>query len=61
MFIRKALKRIAVGLTAVAFAGVIAGCGGGEKKAGDANKKQYQVGIVQLVEHNALDAANKGF
>lgn len=41
----------------------IAGCGGSaEKKAATPESgKVYKVGIVQLVEHDALDAANKGF
>ena len=43
---------------------LLAGCGGGDKKAdapkADA-KKTYNVGVVQLVEHPALDATNKGF
>lgn len=56
----KKWKRIVMGVTAVLAAGLIAGCGGGEKKTED-GKKMYKVGIVQLVEHNALDAANKGF
>ena len=62
MFFSKKLKKIALGLTAVIAAGMIAGCGGGNKPA-DSNgaKKQAKVGIVQLVEHSALDAANKGF
>lgn len=55
----KKLKKIALGLTALLAAGMIAGCGGGDSKP--AEKKQAKVGIVQLVEHNALDAANKGF
>ena len=38
--------------------GLVAGCGG-EKAQDDA--KTYNIGIVQLVEHGALDAANKGF
>lgn len=38
----------------------LAGCGGSGDKA-DKGGKQYKVGIVQLVEHSALDAANKGF
>lgn len=37
--------------------GLVAGCGG--EKAADT--KAYNVGVVQLVEHGALDAANKGF
>lgn len=41
----------------------LAGCGSsGEKKAAAPEAgKSYKVGIVQLVEHSALDAANKGF
>ena len=40
----------------------VAGCGGGDKKAAaPAAEKKFNVGIVQLVEHAALDAANKGF
>ena len=40
----------------------IVGCGGGDKKAASGTSgKTYKVGIVQLVEHAALDAANKGF
>ena len=38
----------------------VAGCGGDNKPAPKAEKK-FNVGIVQLVEHSALDAANKGF
>ena len=60
MKIGKKWKKVAMGITAMLAAGMIAGCGGGEKKAGEV-KKMYKVGIVQLVEHNALDAANKGF
>lgn len=36
-----------------------AGCGGDTKQSG--KDKTYQVGVLQLVEHPALDAANKGF
>ena len=61
MFMSKQLKRISVGLAAVLAAGMIAGCGGGDKPANKDAKKTAKVGIVQLVEHNALDAANKGF
>lgn len=38
--------------------GLIAGCGA--DKAADGNKT-YNIGVVQLVEHGALDAANRGF
>ena len=37
-----------------------AGCGGSQQ-AGSSSGKTYKIGVVQLVEHNALDAANKGF
>ena len=62
MFMSKKFKSIALGLTAVLAAGLIAGCGGGDKAAssGSGAKKQAKVGIVQLVEHNALDAVNVG-
>ena len=36
-----------------------AGCGGSEQ--GTPGERMYRIGIAQLVEHNALDAANKGF
>ena len=57
------MKRKILALTAViGLLLLTAGCGGGEKKdAVPAAGKTYKVGIVQLVEHSALDAANKGF
>ena len=57
----KKWKRLVMGVTAVLAAGLIAGCGGGGGKKAEDGKKMYKIGIVQLVEHNALDAANKGF
>ena len=39
----------------------VAGCGGGDKKPAPKAEKKFNVGIVQLVEHAALDAANRGF
>lgn len=56
---KKSWKSLAVGLSLMMAVGVAAGCGG-EKKAAT-GKKVLNVGIVQLVEHDALDAANKGF
>lgn len=51
---KKAIKRIvALCLTAVLVAGVFAGC--------SAQTKKYKVGICQLVQHDALDAATQGF
>jgi putative ABC transport system substrate-binding protein len=58
MFAKK--KVVALGLALTLALGLVAGCGGtGDKKP--AAKKMYNVGIAQLVEHPALDAANKGF
>lgn len=53
------IKALAAGLMLTLALGVL-GCGGDKK---DAPKKaeKVNVGIVQLVEHAALDAANKGF
>ncbi|WP_298704516.1 ABC transporter substrate-binding protein [uncultured Veillonella sp.] len=51
-------KRVVAALAAVMVVGLVAGCGSGSSSSGD---KTYKVGIVQLVEHPALDAANKGF
>lgn len=49
-------KGIALVLTAAAFMAVT-GCG----TNGTSDGGNYKVGVVQLVEHPALDAANKGF
>ena len=58
MFAKK--KVVALGLALTLALGLVAGCGGaGDQKP--AAKKMYNVGIAQLVEHAALDAANKGF
>ena len=53
------MKGLAIGASLVMAMGLLVGCGG-EKKAAP-EKKMVKVGIVQLVEHSALDAANKGF
>ena len=55
---KKSLKSVAVAVSLTLSLDLLAGCGG-EKKA--EQKKMVKVGIVQLVEHAALDAANKGF
>ena len=55
------MKALTAALLLMLAAGA-AGCGGGDKKAAaPAAEKKFNVGIVQLVEHAALDAANKGF
>lgn len=55
---KKSLKSVAIGVSVALSLGLLVGCGG-EKKA--EKKPMLKVGIVQLVEHGALDAANKGF
>ncbi len=55
-------KKIVAVLAVGALLGALVGCGGNAKKEGNSSaKKVYNVGVVQLVEHAALDAANKGF
>lgn len=53
------IKALAAGLMLTLALGVL-GCGGDKKEAAKKTDK-VNVGIVQLVEHAALDAANKGF
>ncbi|WP_276840194.1 ABC transporter substrate-binding protein [Anaerovibrio lipolyticus] len=57
MFFSKKMKMVALGLAAVFSFGMLGGCGSNNQATSD----QKVVGIVQLVEHDALDAANKGF
>jgi putative ABC transport system substrate-binding protein len=37
------------------------GCGGEKKETGKEKGKVFQIGVLQLVQHGALDASNKGF
>lgn len=60
MFFSKKIKMAALCAVSVLSLGLVAGCGSDEA-ANTSGEKQYSIGIVQLVEHNALDAANKGF
>ncbi|MGM9528413.1 MAG: ABC transporter substrate-binding protein [Phascolarctobacterium sp.] len=53
------IKALAAGLMLTLALGVL-GCGG-DKKEAHKKVEKVNVGIVQLVEHAALDAANKGF
>ena len=59
MLSAKKLKGMAAAAM-LAVAAMAAGCGGSDQASGSGDKT-YHVGIVQLVEHSALDAANKGF
>ena len=55
---RKFRKGIAMAAIAVMSMGMLAGCGGGEDAQQDA--EMYKVGVVQLMQHGALDQSNKG-
>lgn len=49
------------GAAIVSVAGLAVGCGGSADNGGAAQNKTKKIGVVQLVEHNALNAANRGF
>ena len=53
-------KIIAMTITVMMLLAMFSGCGNTETPAADDNKV-YNVGIIQLVTHDALDAATKGF
>lgn len=67
----KLRKLAALTLTVAMSACLAAGCGstsdnkdkeaGGQASSGQVSGKQYDIGIIQLTEHVALDASNKGF
>lgn len=54
-------KVIAAALGTLLAVGVLAGCGGEKKEAGAEKGKLKQIGILQMVQHGALDDSNKGF
>ncbi len=60
MFKSKKMQALAAGVMLTLALGIV-GCGGDDKKAAAPKDAKVKVGIVQLVEHPALDAANKGF
>ncbi len=58
---KKSTKRIiAIALAVVMIAGAFAACTAGNN-GGTTDSKVYKVGICQLVQHEALDAATQGF
>lgn len=58
----KVFKRVlALGLSAVIAAGCLAGCSSAAKDDANSDSKTYKVGICQIREHEALDAATEGF
>ena len=54
------MKKLLTLILALAMALSLVACGSGDKKD-DSGEKTYTVGVVQLVQHEALDAATKGF
>ena len=59
-------KKIEAILTATALVASLTACGNSSTSTSDSSKsdsgsKKYHIGICQLVEHEALDAATKGF
>lgn len=59
MMMKKSVKWLATLALAAMVVGA-AGCGS-STQTGSKDKKSYKVGVLQLVQHPALDAANKGF
>ncbi len=63
----KLIKKVtAVALSALMIGGCFAGCSSSTTDdttapSAEAAKKEYTIGICQLVQHDALDAATKGF
>lgn len=58
----KDLKKLLLTLMAVLMVAVLAACGGGNKEQPkDQDAEQVKLGIIQIVEHPALDAARQGF
>lgn len=55
-------KKLLLFLTSilVIFTSVLTGCSSAQAKSGS-KKKVYKIGITQIIEHEALDAARKGF
>ena len=52
-------KKLATGLLALTLMVTLVGCKGGDTSSDD--KKEYNIGISQLVQHPALDSAREGF
>ena len=61
MILSKKLKIMLAGAAILSLTGLTVGCGGGDNAAATGGSAKQKVGVVQLVEHNALNAANRGF
>ncbi|MFD1465824.1 ABC transporter substrate binding protein [Lapidilactobacillus mulanensis] len=57
----KLSQRIIKGFAIVALAGIAIGLSGCEKKSTATDKDVVKIGILQLMDHESLDAARKGF
>lgn len=57
----KKIKLLSLALSAVMMTGVFASCSSADTQTSADADKTYKVGICQLVQHDALDAATKGF
>ena len=56
------MKRLlALAMTTLMLISMLTGCGSAEPSAAADNDKVYTVAIIQLVTHDALDAATQGF
>ncbi|MBE5934244.1 MAG: ABC transporter substrate-binding protein [Lachnospiraceae bacterium] len=58
---RRTLKKVIATTVIAAMTFSLTACGGSDKGSKDSKEKVYNIGICQLVEHEALDAATKGF
>ena len=54
-------KRLLSALLVSIMAMSLVACGGGSSSSSNNESKKYNIGICQLVQHEALDAATKGF
>lgn len=54
-------KRLISALLVSVMAMSLVACGGGSSNSSSNESKKYNIGICQLVQHDALDAATKGF
>lgn len=55
------LKQLAVAIVAVGSMAAVSACAGGDSGGGEGGGDSYSIGISQLVQHPALDAATSGF